>query len=324
MIALFNPDNDMALADFTPGYTPPRIIRQMMDELAPLAHIWGDGPWGWSPAACHRLQRMGVPACELPNQEQLRTLRRLSSRETAVKLLHDIRRDIPTDTCGESVFCTSEKDVQTALSRWQKTILKAPWSSSGKGIRFGQGEREDTLANWTRNLLQTQGGVVVEKLLDKDSDLAMEFYSDGNGHISYQGLSLFTTHPNGAYRGNIIASEDTKMRWLTSRISPHLVEQVKEWLCLHLAGEIGLAYKGYLGVDMLIARPETPAQPLMLCPLIEVNLRLTMGMLAIMLQPRLPQDIQGEFRVEYAPGQPLPQGAVMLAGGEHYRAYYTF
>ena len=37
----------------------------------------------------------------------------------------------------------------------------------------------------------------------------MEFVSDGNGSVSYIGLSLFQTS-NGAYTGNILASEEEK------------------------------------------------------------------------------------------------------------------
>ncbi len=39
-VYIFNPENDMALADGNPGYTPPAIIRQMRDELYWLPNWW--------------------------------------------------------------------------------------------------------------------------------------------------------------------------------------------------------------------------------------------------------------------------------------------
>ena len=39
-VHIFNPENDMALADGNPGYTPPAIIRQMRDELYWLPNWW--------------------------------------------------------------------------------------------------------------------------------------------------------------------------------------------------------------------------------------------------------------------------------------------
>ena len=47
-VHIFNPENDMALADGNPGYTPPAIIRQMRDELYWLPNWWaeeGDIVW---------------------------------------------------------------------------------------------------------------------------------------------------------------------------------------------------------------------------------------------------------------------------------------
>ena len=77
---IFNPENDMALADGKPGYTPPAQIQQMRRELWWLPQWWAEEedivwngeerlnlpddtkirPWGWSPALCHQLKQAGV------------------------------------------------------------------------------------------------------------------------------------------------------------------------------------------------------------------------------------------------------------------------
>ena len=61
-LCVFNCDNDLALANFSPGFTPPARIREMMEELQdfPFAsHLSHEEVcvWGWSPAVCHRLRQ---------------------------------------------------------------------------------------------------------------------------------------------------------------------------------------------------------------------------------------------------------------------------
>ena len=43
MIYIFNPDHDLAIADFSPYYTPPASIVKMMGDLAVLPLWYSDG-----------------------------------------------------------------------------------------------------------------------------------------------------------------------------------------------------------------------------------------------------------------------------------------
>lgn len=312
-LALFNPDNDMALADFTPGFTPPRRIQLMMSELTDFARVWagaGIRPWGWSPAVCHRLRLMGVAPEQLPSRERLERLRALSSRQTAVTLLPRLRADLAGHPLtGLSRMCRSEREVREAVAEWGRVIMKQPWSSSGKGLLL-----DPTNTGWVRRTLRAQGGVVVEPLYERTADAAMEFVSDGRGRVRYAGLSLFTTTPAGAYRGNLIAPEAEKQAWLDRHIPAATTRAVRQWLEANLSATVGDAYEGPLGVDMMVVAGG------LLHPLVEVNLRMTMGMAAHMLAQKKPAQ-RGELILEYAPGEPLPEGAELLAGGAHFRVY---
>lgn len=108
---VFNPENDMALADGHPGYTPPVQIQQMRRELWWLPQWWADEedivwngeerlnlsddtrilPWGWSPSLCHQLKQAGVQESLLPSRKELEQIRQLSHRQTAVSLLQELR-----------------------------------------------------------------------------------------------------------------------------------------------------------------------------------------------------------------------------------------
>ena len=90
-IHIFNPENDLALADGHPGYTAPASARQMRSDLSWFPKWWAqdedevwDGlsslslhpgdeicPWGWSPALKHQLQQAGVEEAFLPSDEEL-------------------------------------------------------------------------------------------------------------------------------------------------------------------------------------------------------------------------------------------------------------
>ena len=150
---IFNPENDMALADGHPGYTPPAQIQQMRRELWWLPQWWakeGDVvwngedrlslpddcrivPWGWSAALCHQLKQAGVQESLMPSSEEIERLRQLSHRRTAVGLLQEIREQLPLDghLAGESVLCQSIEEAEEAVAKYGHALLKSPWSSSG-------------------------------------------------------------------------------------------------------------------------------------------------------------------------------------------------
>ncbi len=92
--ALFNPWNDMALAANVRQYFPPRRIQQMEDDLRDLARYWDEGPWGWSLATKQRYRDMGFAPHDLPTDEWLAGVRRLSSRAFACRYGQQLTRPL--------------------------------------------------------------------------------------------------------------------------------------------------------------------------------------------------------------------------------------
>ena len=136
--SLFNPSNDMALAANVRQYFPPQRIQQMESDLARLSRFWDEGPWGWSLATRQRYLRMGIPADQLPSDEWLAELRRLSSREFGVSYYDGICRTYKAyDTYGiipcQARFYTSLDEVKLSIFNYKVSIIKSPWSSSGRG-----------------------------------------------------------------------------------------------------------------------------------------------------------------------------------------------
>ena len=277
-------------------------------------------PWGWDTALRARLRRLGIADSIMPDNEQLHLIRNLSHRRTATQLMGMLRDDgLNKVICEVPVECCTMEEVECALARHESNVIKAPWSSSGRGLRFvgqtlhieaqtpgkAKPQTDKSLQGWLRNVLKQQGSVMVEPYYNKVKDIGMEFMSYADGHVDYCGLSLFHT-TNGAYTGNILATEHTK-REMTSRYIPlQLIDKVSERICHHLTTIIQGQYCGPIGVDMMVCPNSTHRQTtgeaqeskgFMLHPCVEINLRRTMGHVALALMPT-DNDIVCVMRIE--------------------------
>ena len=240
----------------------------------------------------------------------LDVIRELSHRRTAAQLLPLLQTE---GTVGEATECTTMEEVQALANKYGQSVLKAPWSSSGRGVRFVSCEHSGTYGSheptgslcdknvmgWLRNTLQRQGSVMVEPLYTKVKDFGMEFYSDGKGNVTYLGLSLFHTS-NGAYTGNVIATERAKCDALSRYIPTPLLYQTQERICQLLAPVFKDKYHGPFGIDMMVVKQLTLN---LLHPCVEINLRRTMGHVALALtnvcNPMTNDEVRHVMRINY-------------------------
>lgn len=296
VLHIYNPSHDEALAVNRVPYCPSSAARRTGEMFWDVAKWWkapedvilhlpDDGslrgvevpdwtrveriePWGWDRHIVGVLRKLGAPERLLPTDEQLQRIRELSSRHTAVKVLE--RLAMPPFT---SRWCTDEAAALAAIEEFGgRAVLKLPWSCSGRGVWTT--ESASSLQR-IRKSLREQGAVEVEPLYENLADFAMEFEADACGRVSYVGLSVFATHDGGGYAGNVVAPQDVLRRDLESRVAQSLpLESVSDSLCKVLTDVLARDYTGPLGVDMML----TPAG---IHPCIEVNLRNTMGRVAI-------------------------------------------
>ena len=311
----------MALADGHAGYTPPAQIQQMRRELWWLPGWWASDddivwngedrlnlsddtrilPWGWSPALRHQLKQAGVQESLLPTEERIEHIRQLSHRQTAITLLQELREQLPLEghIAGESMLCHNMNEVEETVAQYGDAMLKSPWSSSGRGVKSISNsllEGKDSShrggwegSAWVHHVLKTQGSIVVERLLHKLTDFALEFWLDGKGGVEYRGLSLFYTNERGAYLGNWVAPEGQKLQWLTGYIPLQYLQEIRRWWEERLKR---FDYSGPVGIDMMLAQEG-------ICPCIEVNWRWTMGLVSCLVAE---QGRYGRMVVEYIYG----------------------
>ena len=170
---VFNPEHDIALASNLANFTAPHAGRQLRADMGFLPSIWAKeddfvlvdnvehaekackrfryrschrlvevlpdsnieriSVWGWDKALKATLKRKGVSESLLPTDEQLEHIRQLSHRRTSARLLPLLQMK---GTVGESFECTKSEEVEMLLQKYGQIVLKAPWSSSGRGLRF--------------------------------------------------------------------------------------------------------------------------------------------------------------------------------------------
>ncbi|MBQ2535503.1 MAG: hypothetical protein II549_01205 [Bacteroidaceae bacterium] len=280
---LFNPSNDMALASHVREYVPPKRIQQMEADLEALAAVWEgtmfSGPWGWSLATKRRYERMGVPVELLPSDDWIEEVRKLSSREYACEYIKELLEEFQDERLlGDGMFFC--KDVSTLNSQLSTVnchlIFKSPWSSSGRGVfvdRMADGKCQMSTLKRLQGFLSSQGGFVVDRFYEnKVLDFAMEFFVHEDHTVEFLGWSVFHAGENGAYGYNYVESQEELLRRIDTdeNLLLRLIEYHKE----HLAKT---AYHGPVGIDMLKTADGS------IHPCLEINLRMNMGILALLL-----------------------------------------
>lgn len=269
--------------------------KELLGSLKSPLQDAGIRPWGWNRALCAQLKRCGIPQVSLPSDQSLHTIRHLSHRRVASEILSKIQVN---GIIGESFECFQPNEVEDLLQKYGHIVMKAPWSSSGRGLRFSSLDRTPLSIHmgWLCNLLKSQGSVMVEPFYHKVKDFGMEFYADEKGNVNYLGLSLFQTL-NGAYTGNLLATEDKKTELITPYVPVNLLNNIKQQICFLLSELLNGQYVGPLGVDMMIVAQENH-DGFFLHPCVEINLRRTMGHVALSLTPSI-DDVLRVMRIEY-------------------------
>ncbi len=284
-----------------------------LDSLRDELTTWQDvriDPWVWDNRFVRKLQRAGVPDHLLPSADSLDAIRDLSNRHTAVDILKRLSH-IPT-LVGCSTTCHSFEEVKNFLADEGDIVVKAPWSCSGRGIRYVNATTIDNnTMRWIHNTLHRQGSVTVERHLPKVMDFAAEFVATSDGDMEFIGLSLFST-VNGMYTGNLLTTPEEKRRMLTQYVGEASLDVAISQTKRMLSDRIGGAYAGPLGVDMMVVADsyEDDQEVKGYCkiaPCVEINLRRTMGHVALALSEHSHRGIMStlfdgkQYRLKIAP-----------------------
>ncbi len=333
--AIFNPEHDLCLADGSGSFIPPDSVVQFArrcswverfmvePELASKGAIGGEGatagpleivPWGWNRCLRERLLKEGIPVEQLPDDGQLDFIREHSRRELSVKLHEHLcavnmqsGRGCIISPAYRTVAHTME-EIEAFLQEKGRVVLKAPLSGSGKGVRFASGELMETDKGWCRRTLLRQGAVVVEQRMEIIREFAMLF--ECGDEVKFRGYSLFYA-ANGAYKGNLLASNEYIGKVLGEHISVEELRQVQGHIMAFLQEKLQGRYRGFVGIDQFVAevadgvdvggaaagekQEDLSGRKICWNPAMEINLRMTMGLVA--------RNIYDFHAVEYGLGE---------------------
>ena len=286
-LLVFNPENDMALASGLSGYTAPETIERYSRSHWTLPRLWAGAddlvwdwkqdltdknitevvPWGWSKALVYRLSKAGVRREVMPSDAMLDGLRTLSSRVFTSKLQRELGLDV--------AVCTSWEEVESFQRCIGPCVMKAPWSSSGKGLMMVS---SPTARGWMQNTVAREGAVVCERWMDRVQDFALEFTVEESGAVRYEGLSVFRTSPTGRYVAHDFVTPEEQRAALMQWVSEEEVLRWCVWWQKRLeADDIrAFSYAGPMGVDMLVDADGK------INPCVELNWRMTMGHVALL------------------------------------------
>ncbi len=257
--------------------------------------------WGISPQAVHYfdvLNKEYEGNLNIPKWHDEYKI--LNSRSNAKDCLAEIVNRIPQiQSSIIPQFCSELGEVDNAVrSSSVQLLAKAPYSSSGRGLLWlptsGLTRTENQILH---GILKKQGSVSVERVLDKQTDFAMEFLADGEGNIQFAGYSLFKTNSKGAYESNYLGSQQNIERELSQYIPLDLLDRVKQVLTSVLKEKYARLYNGCIGVDMMIYVDEKEYK---LHPCVEINMRFNMGYLALKLFENLINPAShGKFYIDF-------------------------
>lgn len=319
-IHLFNPENDLALGLGCRHYTPPPHAAAIHRAGALLPMWWAEKgdlilapedlredaemlagrfgingtvcqdtaaikgiekavPWGWSHDAKRQFLKAGISEEILPPDKAVDRMRELSHRRMSVEIIKTLGQDYPI------AIETTDPDHVVELERHSPgCFIKSPWSGSGRGVFCARSLSEGALRRRAEGIIHRQVSVMVERGLDKVMDFAALFHCDGKG-VRYGGLSVFATEARGMYSGNLVAPQPI----LWEEIGKHVdTERLRELIREEeriLGTLIGNDYSGWMGVDMMIYRDNDGQKKIMPC--VELNLRMTMGVVALKIADRL-------------------------------------
>lgn len=259
-------------------------------------------PWGMSPHSLHLFEELNKNVrlnISVPVWKE--AYFKLTGRQTAAECLELIRQQLPDlPIPAAPKFCKKVREVEKYLILQNAPfVLKTPYSSSGRGLHWLP-ERKLTAKDrtWIEGAISKQGTVSIECELDKVQDFAMEFYSDGEGNVIYEGISVFGTERQGSYSGNRLGNQEYLRTQITQRTGEDVYNQIQHVVKEVLKNTYGTIYRGYLGVDMIVYK--TSKGLYAIHPCIEINMRYTMGMVALRLSQRyLTNTAIGDFHVTY-------------------------
>lgn len=260
--------------------------------------LGGLRPWAWSPDAVEKLRPY---ADDVSSQVDQRWREALPSEWFSKAIGLQLEQALgPVPETGVLV-----RDVEAALAEINRilisgqALLKAPMSYAGRGhLRVNAASDPVKTRGWIENTLASHGGIVIEPWLDRLLDFSALYEMKAGGEVSLIGLTRMENDAAGRFLGirvspkwgTLLEPEAALFLFREARAMEIYQEQIPP-----LLGKLLPGYVGPLCVDAMLHRRADGS--LALKPVVEMNVRLTMGRIAWEWMKRRPGSSGGHLRL---------------------------
>lgn len=311
----FYPENDIALAHGTANFSPPQMATNLRRsaEILPLwmackddkvlchginkkwldnicesysinAGVWNHTdfdllptPWGWSAASRAIFIHEGFEESVLPDLDTIERYRNLSHRRTAAIVTREVSKLLDFTIYPPAIELTDTDVLAQIITEKQNVVIKSPWSSSGRGVRFVDHSHLQQAISAAAGTIRKQKSIMVEDFINPHFDFALLFECK-DSVCNFVGYSLFQADPSsGQYSGNMVAEQQVLRSRIIEKLNPEHLSQMINALQKVISTIIAPSYSGPVGVDMLADMNGR-------MHIVELNLRYTMGFMALGLE----------------------------------------
>lgn len=275
--------------------------------------LGGMRPWAWTPAVSARWQcwsdhvssrvawpwREPLPAAWLSKEAGIRLMEELGLEE---------RPNLHRDPASAMEELAARLEQGTLL-------LKGLHSCAGRSHLRLDPDQLDSAGPWVKRIIESHGGLVIEPWHQRVCDFSMLYECEGGG-VRWMGGSVMDNDSRGAYLGSRVAPKWTSL--LDPGISAWLHRQadIVEWIedkWPRALERLLPGYRGPVGIDCLVHRQSDGN--LAWRPVVELNVRMTMGRVALELMRKSRPGSSGSLRFLRKAEHPQPPGGGSLEGG---------
>lgn len=275
------------------GFDLPEVI-----EAGSLSgrKLGGLRPWAWSPDAAQSLKPLANEISpNLPWQWRGDFPDWWLSKEAGWRFNQMLK------SSGEEYgdFC---KDLESATSAIERALqqgdvlLKPAFACAGRGHR--KVSAGDDYMPWLKKILDHQGGVAVEPWLQREFDFSALYEIREEGRVDFIGMTEMENDAKGRYQGtrvhpkwgNGLSNELSSFLFRDAKINEVYGEEIPKALRAMLKD-----YVGPVGVDAMVIR--RPDGSLGIRYVVELNIRMTMGRVALEIAKKRTPARGGQLRV---------------------------
>ena len=226
--------------------------------------------WGWSRQVALWAKQQQIPY-PMPSWE---TILKVNSK--AFSFQHGV--PLP-----HSLMLHNELELKAWLEeRKTALVLKSCYGVSGRGkllIAVDKPLDENAIRIFCKKEWDHGLPIIGEPWLDRVFDFSTQWKIDPKNGIEYVGATVMHNDALGVYRGTLSGPEDRLFGEYLSFLQEHKKHALNALKTMQKEG-----FYGYAGVDSMIYKGIENPQEILLHPIVEINARQTMSLIALWIQ----------------------------------------